>query len=303
MWEKRIRIGMGIVFGLATALCWGSADLFARFATRKIGTFRTMLYMQMCGFGLLTLVMRQLGGWGRLFDGSGWQPWVWGILAGALNTISTLALYRSFEIGKLSIVAPISASYPVLTMVLSAFTGERMTAARLAGLLLAIAGVILVARGEQVADDGNPIGDPTRTEKKRLGVEWALVSAVGFGVMFWLLGLRVVPLLGSAPSVWIIRLTSVLATGMVMLAFRQSMAVPPRRDVPWILGVGLLDTCAYVFNNYGMLREQTSVVSVLASLYGAVTVGLAAMFLRERVARLQWVGIAAIFAGIVMISR
>lgn len=294
---------MGILLGLATALCWGSADMFARFATRKLGTFRTMLYMQMCGFVLLTLVMRQLGGWGHLFDGSGWRPWAWGILAGVLNTTSTLALYRSFEIGKLSIVAPISASYPVLTMVLSAFTGERLTAARLVGLLLTIGGVILVARGEHVADDANPIDGEMRPEKKRLGVEWALVSAAGFGVMFWLLGLRVVPLLGSAPSVWIIRLTSVLATAGVMLAIGVSRAAPLRRDIPWIFGVGLLDTSAYVFNNFGMLREQTSVVSVLASLYGAVTVGLAAVFLRESVSRMQWLGIAAIFAGIVMISR
>src|SRR5271166_6648193 len=166
---------MGILLGLATALCWGSADLFARFATRRIGTFRTMLYMQMCGFLLLTLAMPRLGGWGRLFDGSGWQPWTWGILAGVLNTSSTLSLYRSFEIGKLSIVAPISASYPVLTMVLSAFTGERLTLARLVGLLLTIAGVILVARGEQVPDDANAM-DAARPAKKLLGVKWALLS-------------------------------------------------------------------------------------------------------------------------------
>lgn len=294
---------MGILLGLATALCWGSADLFARFATRRIGTFRTMLYMQMCGFCLLTLVMRPLGGWGHLLDGSGWHPWAWGVLAGALNTISTLALYRSFEIGKLSIVAPISASYPVLTMVLSAFTGEHLTLVRLVGLLLTIAGVILVARGEKIPEEVNAIDEQARPAKKRLGVEWALVSAVGFGVMFWLLGLRVVPLLGSAPSVWVIRLTSVLATAMAMLVFRQSLAAPMRRDVPWIFGVGLLDTSAYIFNNYGMQHEQTSVVSVLASLYGAVTVALAAMFLRESVSRLQWVGIGAIFAGIILISR
>lgn len=53
---------MGILLGLATALCWGSADLFARFAARRMGAFRTMLYMQVCGFCLLTLVMRPLGG-------------------------------------------------------------------------------------------------------------------------------------------------------------------------------------------------------------------------------------------------
>jgi len=55
---------MGILLGLATALSWGSADLFARFATRRIGTFRTMLYMQMCGFCLVTLAMPSLGGLG-----------------------------------------------------------------------------------------------------------------------------------------------------------------------------------------------------------------------------------------------
>lgn len=294
---------MGILLGLATALCWGSADLFARFATRKIGTFRTMLYMQICGFTLLTLVMRPLGGWGPLFNGSGWQSWAWGIAAGLLNTMATLALYRSFEIGKLSIVAPISASYPVLTILLSAFTGERLTAARLAGLLLTIAGVVLVARGEHEADEANPLDGAKLSGKRRLGVEWALLSAVGFGVMFWLLGLRVVPMLASAPSVWVIRLTSVFATAAAILMFRQSMAAPLRRDVPWIFGVGLLDTSAYVFNNFGMMREQTSVVSVLASLYGAVTVGLAAVFLRESVSRVQWMGIAAIFVGIVLISR
>ena len=294
---------MGILLGLATALCWGSADLFARFAARRIGAFRTMLYMQACGFFLMTLVMRQLGGWGHLLDGSGWRPWAWGALAGALNTISTLALYRSFEIGKLSIVAPISASYPVLTMLLSASTGERLTPARLIGLLSTIGGVVLVARGEKVADDANPIDRETQPAKARLGVGWAIVSALCFGVMFWLLGLRVVPALGSAPSVWIIRLTSAVGTAVAMLIFRQSLAAPARGDAPWILGVALLDTSAYVFNNFGMVREQTSVVSVLASLYGAVTVALAAIFLRERISRPQWVGIAAIFIGILLISR
>jgi drug/metabolite transporter (DMT)-like permease len=294
---------MGILLGLATALSWGSADLFARFATRRIGTFRTMLYMQTCGFCLLTLAMPRLGGWGHLFDGSGWQPWAWGILAGLLNTSSTLALYRSFEIGKLSIVAPISACYPVLTMVLSALTGERLTPLRLSGLVLTIVGVIVVARGEHEPSDANPIDDQLHPAKKRLGVNWAIFSAACFGVMFWLLGLRVVPLVGSSASVWIIRLTSAVTTALVMMAARQSKALPPRRDALWILGVGFLDTCAYMFNNYGMLHEQTSVVSVLASLYGAVTVALAALFLREKVSASQWAGIAAIFIGIILISR
>jgi drug/metabolite transporter (DMT)-like permease len=45
------------------------------------------------------------------------------------------------------------------------------------------------------------------------------------------------------------------------------------------------------------------VISVLGSLYGAVTVGLASIFLREHVSRWQWAGIVTIFAGIFLISR
>jgi len=70
----------------------------------------------------------------------------------------------------------------------------------------------------------------------------------------------------------------------------------------WILGMGALDTTAFVLNNLGMRLEQVSVVSALSSLYGAVTVGLAALILREKVSRSQWLGIAAIFLGIIFIS-
>lgn len=294
---------MGILLGLATALCWGSADLCARFATRKIGTFRTMLYMQLSGFVLLTAFMPLLGGWGHLMDGSGPRVWAWGILAGLVNTSSTLALYRSFEIGKMAVVAPVSASYPVLTMLLSSLTGERITPVRLAGMALAILGVILVARGENMPGDANPIDEKTQPRKRALGVGWALFSATGFGVMFWLLGIRIIPMMGPAPSVWIIRLTSVVATALMILAARSSLAMPERRDTPWILGIGMLDTGAYVFNNFGMRLEQISVVSVLASLYGAVTVALAALILKEPVSRTQLLGIVSIFVGIVLISR
>src|SRR5271169_3298605 len=188
---------MGIVLGLLTALSWGSADLLARFATRKVGTFRTMLYMQLTGLVLLTVAMHWLGGWGHLADGSGWRPWRWGLCVGVLNTCGTLALYRSFEIGKMSIVAPISASYPALTMLLSAITGERLTTVRFAGLGLILVGVVIVAKGEVVPGDANPLDEKVHPGKKNLGVGWALFASVGFGVMFWLLGIRIVPLLGS----------------------------------------------------------------------------------------------------------
>src|SRR5260370_37361812 len=90
---------MGILLGLLTALTWGSADFIARFATHRIDTLRTMLYMQFIGFLLLTICLPWLGGWGHLADGSGWQPWAWGLLAGFLQTGSDRGVFLGVVIG------------------------------------------------------------------------------------------------------------------------------------------------------------------------------------------------------------
>jgi drug/metabolite transporter (DMT)-like permease len=303
---------MGILLGLLTALSWGSSDFLARFAAHKIGALRTSFYMQLAGFCLLTIFLPWAGGWGHLADGSGWRPWAWGALAGLLNGIATLSLYRSFEVGKLAVVAPLSASYPALTAVLSMLSGERLAAARVAGIFLIMAGVALVAGGENVPVEFAPerpdeplrLAAPAASTKIKSGIFWAFLAAFGFGLLFWLLGMRIIPAVGYGASVWMIRLTSSLLTAIVILCLRQPISLRRTGPIPlWLLGMGALDTGAFVISNYGMQIEQVSVVSALASLYGAVTVGMAAIFLRERVSRWQWLGIFSIFAGIYLISR
>jgi drug/metabolite transporter (DMT)-like permease len=293
---------MGIILGLLTAFSWGCSDFLARFSSRKIGSIRTTLYMQAMGFVLLTLALPHIGGWGHLFDGSGWQPWAWGVLAGSVNVFSTLCLYRSFEIGKLAVVAPISASYPALTMALSILTGERLTMLRLEGIVLILVGVVVVARGEASATESSKEAPEAATSKVP-GIGVALMSAAGFGVLFWLLGNRVVPRVGFAATVWMIRLTSSVVTTVFMFSRREPIGLRWDRTVSlWILGMGILDTAAFVMNNLGLQMEQVSVVSVLSSLYGAVTVLLSAVMLREHLRKMQWMGIGGIFVGIVLIS-
>jgi drug/metabolite transporter (DMT)-like permease len=290
---------MGVLLGLLTALSWGGADFLARFSTHRVGTLRTMLYMQMTGFLLLTVCLYWLGGWGHLADGSGWQPWGWGLLSGSINAFSTLALYRSFEIGKMAVVAPLSASYPVLTIVLSVATGETLSIARALGIAFTLFGVLVVARGEHVAGE-NHNESATRSTK---GIGWAICASVGFGFLFWLLGIRIIPALGAAQTIWMIRLTCTVVTIAVILLAKQPMGLPRGTARPLALGTGILDTGAFVVCAYGMRLEQVAIISVLGSLYGAVTVALAAIVLREQISRWQWFGIATIFAGIYLISR
>src|SRR5205823_337526 len=289
---------MGILLGLVTALTWGGADFVARSSTHRIGTLRTMFYMQFTGFLLLTISMRWLGGWGHLADGSGWQPWGWGFLAGLLNACGTLSLYRSFEIGKMAVVAPLSASYPALTLILSWLSGDHLSTARVAGILFILLGVAVVAGGEHEPSENS--AQPTKANTR--GIGWATIAAIAFGVLFWLLGIRVVPRVGAIQAVWMIRLTSASLTALIIFSAAQPMRLP-HGGVRWMaLGMGAFDTLAFVLSNRGMQMEQVAVISVLGSLYGAVTVGLAAIFLREHISRWQWTGIATIFGGILMIS-
>ncbi len=290
---------MGILLGLLTALTWGGADFIARFATHRVGALRSMLYMQFTGFLLLSCVLPALGGLGHLADGSGWHPWAWGVLAGCINATSCLALYRAFEIGKMAVVAPLSASYPALTLALSWMTGDRLSLMRITGILCTLVGVVVVAGGEKTPDEN----DVAAVERSGKGTGWAIFAAVGFAVLFWLLGIRIIPRVGAVQTVWMIRLTSMLLAAAVILVAKQPLRLP-RGEVRWmVLGMGAFDTGAFVLSNLGMKMEQVAVISVLGSLYGAVTVGLAAIFVREHVSRWQWMGIVTIFVGIFLISR
>ncbi len=290
---------MGILLGLLTALTWGGADFIARFATHRIGALRSMLYMQLIGFVLLTISLPVLGGWGHLADGSGWQPWAWGFLAGCFNAMAGLGFYRAFEIGKMAVVAPLSASYPALTMLLSWMSGERLSAVRIAGIICTLVGVVVVASGEKTPDEN----DAEAVRRSGRGMGWAIFAAVGFAMLFWLLGIRIIARVGAVQTVWMIRLTSTLLIAAVILVAKQPVRLP-RGEVRWmVLGMGVFDTGAFVLSNLGMKMEQVAAITVLGSLYGAVTVGLAAIFLKEHVSRWQWLGITTVFLGIFLISR
>jgi drug/metabolite transporter (DMT)-like permease len=293
----------GILLGLTAAICWGVADFCARFASRRIGAFRSLFFMQLIGFAIMTAYLLRRGGISPTTGG--WRPWALAAFAGVLSTLGSLALYYAFQIGVMSIVAPISSSYPAITVALAFLSGERLQSHRAAGLAVTISGVMLAA----TSFSSNPGAAPPNSEAPAAiqphgskGVIWAILAAIIFGVMFWFIGFYVVSATGSAFSVWAIRVSTMGTLAVIAAPGHQSLRVP-RGSVWWFLvAIGLTDTTAYFANNAGMATGQVSVVSVLASLYGAVTVLLAWIFLRERLERSQWLGVALIFAGIVLVS-
>lgn len=297
-----MNVSLAIILGLTGAACWGGADFAARFASRRVGAYRTLFFMQFFGFLALSIYLKYTGGFSRGVA-PGWQPWAMAIFAGVLNTLGSLSLYHSFEIGKMSIVGPVSSSYPALTVALSLFSGERIHAMRGAGLAITLVGVLLAAISfaQLHSAAAANLGESTGAHLSK-GVSWAIFAALAFGVLFWFLGFYVIPAIGSTLSVWVMRLTALGSLAIFAVPARQGLRLP-RGSVWWLLlAVGILDTAAFVANNAGLGTGQVSVVSVLASLYGAVTVLLSWIFLREKLERSQWLGIVLIFVGIILVS-
>src|ERR1700686_1639854 len=114
---------MTIILGLGAAIFWGSADFLARYSTRIIGTYRTLFFLQFFGLVGLSIYLAVSGEFGRLFQSIFWQAWAWALLAAFLNVFSSLALYRAFEVGVLTIVSPIAASSSALAVVFALLSG------------------------------------------------------------------------------------------------------------------------------------------------------------------------------------
>ena len=292
------------MLGLTAALSWGVADYMARFATRRIGSLRALLFMQFFGFIVLSAGMAAAGHWSSFFPPFPGKVWLWIALAGTLSALGALALYRSFEIGALVLVSPIAASYPALTVLLSISTGERLTRMHALGVCAVILGVILAAlalppKNEAAAEKESA---PHRQRHLLRGVPWALAAALIFGVNYWILGFRVMPVFGGVASVWVIRLISFVLLALLLRPLGQSPAVP-RGSTAWLIFfIGVTDTAGFLANNLAFKQAQISIATVLASLYGVVTLFMAAVFLRERLGRVQWLGVALVFAGVALVS-
>jgi drug/metabolite transporter (DMT)-like permease len=164
--------------------------------------------------------------------------------------------------------------------------------AALAGVVLAMAAVVLISQGHE--SDADRVGvDDARA------LAFALASGVAIGGFY-------VCLQRTPPSagLWPIAVgRAVSFTGFVVIGFggRRSMTV--RRPTLWLVVVGgLIDTLANVLYLLAVRRGLLSVVATLASLYPASTVLLARVVLGERVRLVQAAGLAVAAAAVMLIG-
>jgi len=282
---------MGVLLGLAAAFCWGAGDLFITLLTRNVGTPKTLLAIQT--FSLLFWAVLLFWMWRSPSAPPG--VWVLVVVAGVLHVAGLVLTYRAFELGTLAIVSPIASSFAIVTAILAMIAGERPALLALLGAAMLIVGVGVVT--------GSGDAQQERTLK---GVPEAIGSALAFGTMFWLTEF-VKPDLGQ---VWPLIVLKVMALGYAAIMVASSKYAESGLKSPTstmkILGVALIaaiaDSLAWLAYLYGTSHTYVTVVTALASLFGAVTVFLAWVFLKDRLKPRQWIGVTVVLVGVLLVS-
>jgi len=285
---------VAVLFGLASALCYGAGDLLWRVAGRGLGVWRSSFYGSIVGVTLLSvwlLLAPALVHAALLATPAAWEA---AVGSGIALEGGSLLLTQGLVRGSLAVVAPVTATYAAVATILAVLSGERFTPIVAVGLTLIMAGVCIVAIRPQESVGGPHSGS---------GVGWASGAALAYGAGVWLQGKFAVPELGAIVPVWVMHTLGVVMLGAVCLARRMKLSLPERGSRAPILAAASLGVGGFVAMTAGFATGEIAIVVVLSSLASAITVLIGRFFGATHVAIHQWLAIVAIVAGLALIHR
>jgi drug/metabolite transporter (DMT)-like permease len=271
-----------VVFGLAASLFWGSGDFSGGLAARRDNASSVVFAAYAIG-AVLLIVLALI--WREAFPSP--LGLLWGGLAGIAGAIGLVAFYKALAIGRMGIIAPVSAILTAgIPVLFSAFTEGLPSLQQVGGFVLALFAIGLISR-------------PERAQGRPEGIGLALLAGCMFGCYFIL-----VSRLNVTSTFWplaVARLVSMLFL-LALGGFRLRKMLPKRTVAPLVVLTGAFDAIGNAFFVLATHIGRLDVAAVLSSLYPAATVLLAAIVVRERVTRIQLLGILCALVAIPLIS-
>ena len=276
---------ISILFGLFSALSWGGGDFVGGLASRKTGAYRAVFYGEV--FGLLLL----LGAAIFMHEPAlAWSKILLAGAAGAIGSTGLLILYHAMTTGQMSIATPVSALLAAaLPVAVGAITEGLPSPLKLAGFVCALAAVWLVAQD-----------DSDKTHAMRLAdLRLPLLAGVCFGLYFIIMHQAsnqsvLAPMIAS-------RSAGSLALLIFLLARREDFRAS-RPAWPYIALNAVLDIGGNAFYILAGQIGRLDVSAVLSSLFPGTTVLLAWLVLKEKINRVQWLGILAALIAIALMT-
>jgi uncharacterized membrane protein len=281
---------MAVLLALYSAVAYGLSDFVGGLVSRHVSAWPVAVVAQLSAMTCTAAVALFVQGTPTAADLS------WAVLAGLGSGLGTGFLYRGLAAGRMSVVAPVSAvGAAVVPVLVGTLGGEQLGLVVWTGIVLALPGIWLVSSTAEELPGASRVPRASVAE----GVFDGVLAGLGFGVLFAALGQ--VP---EGAGLWPLTLAQAVSLpSVVVLATTLGASwLPRRRHTWWALLAGPLGasaTAAFLLaSQYGFL----TVSGVLASLYPATTVLLAALVLRERIHRAQGVGLGLCGLAIVLIA-
>jgi len=268
-------------YGLAAVLAWGTSDFLGGYATRRANAF---LFTTVVNIGGLLLMVTLASATHAPFPSARSAAWV--LAAGVSGGAALAIFYRALSSGRMGLTAPVAAVLSAaIPAVVSMFTEGLPSRIAILGFLLAATGLWLITRSE---DGATPEG-----------IGLAVFAGIGFAGFY-----LCVRQAGDAPALWIATLTrtgALLITATVVLLswnFRDITAAGLR----WGVLTGCIDSLGTILFVRASQTGRLDEAVVISSLYPAVTVLLARVFLKEHFTRWRFVGLLAALAAVPMIA-
>jgi len=271
-----------VVFALFASISWGAGDFSGGLATRRAQVLSVVFGAYTIGFCVLVILALLLS---ERFPTT--LDLTWGGVAGLAGAVGLVAFYQALSVGRMGIVAPIAAMLSAaIPVIFGALTQGLPGPLQLVGFGLALIAVGLIS-GLGVVK-GRP-----------KGLWLALLAGVGFGSFFILIS-RV----SQGEIFWPLaaaRLSSLVFL-LAIIVIRRQQVLPGKQVWPIVFLAGVLDVAGNVFFVLATHSGRLDVAAMLSSLYPAVTVLLATILLKERVSRLQAIGVVVALVAIPLIS-
>ena len=280
---------MTALLALISAVFIGGADFVGGISSRTANGVRVGAYVALVGLPM-ALAVSLVGDTEQVTRADvGWS-----VLAGISVAVGIGFFYVGMARGLISVVAPVAAvTGAVIPVVYALLRGERPGSIALVGLVIAFVAVAVVSLAPSEQHPDAAIVDGTV-------LALALASGVLFG-LFYVAFSRV----SDDAGLWPVTIERAAASVVLVIAAIVMTRGPVtgfRRMLPAVLLIALLEVAAVVPLLLALQRGPVAIASVVASLYPVTTVILAAFVLRERLSRLQYVGVVCALISVVLVS-
>lgn len=283
---------LAIVIGLASALTYGVADFFGGLAAKRAAAVVVTAFAALAGLAVLVPAALLIPA------RASFEAFLWGGLSGVTGSAAIFLLYAALAIGPMSILSPLTAVLSALVpMTWGLIGGERLPWWGYLGLGGVLVAIVLVGF----------VPERGAVRPRPRGLVYATLSGLLIGCFFILIDQApadsgLYPIVANRLVAGTI-LAGVLVVLLVVARRRGVPAYPGLRSA-WglIVACGVADAAANVLILTGLRLGDLTVMSVLAALYPGGTIALAAIVLRERIAPVQWAGLALALAAAAVLA-